>query len=102
MEITMRVSGYACEPNVIELGAAGSRGVTALHIIFDAGWEGMKKTVNWETGAGVMHTPVDESGMVDVPQEALETAGRRRFSVSGTNGQKRIVTGSCTYKVRQT
>lgn len=102
MEIAMRVSGYTCEPSTIELGAAGSRGVAALRISFDDEWENMEKAVNWETGEGVLHTLVGADGLADVPPEALETAGRRRFSVSGTSGKKRIVTGSCTYKVRRT
>lgn len=98
----MHVDGYTCEPSVIELGTAGSCGVVVLHIGFDETWEGMEKTVNWETGATVLHMPVGENGIVNVPPEAMETAGRRRFSVSGTSGRKRIVTGACTYKVRQT
>lgn len=102
MMTDVRVSGYICEPNEIEVGAAGSYGVTKLQFLFDDAWVGLSRRVTWMTKSGKISTLLDLNDCAEVPPEALETAGRRWFSVDGTAEGKKLITARCVYRVRET
>lgn len=102
MMTDIRVSGYICEPNEIEVGAAGSHGVAKLRFQFDDAWDGLSRRVTWMTKSGKIGTLLGLDDCVEVPPEALETAGRRWFSVDGTAEGKQLITARCVYRVRET
>ena len=102
MMTDVRVSGYICEPNEIEVGAAGSYGVAKLRFLFDDAWDGLSRRVTWMTKTGKISTLLDLNDCAEVPPEALETAGRRWFSVDGTAEGKKLITARCVYRVRET
>lgn len=102
MMTDIRVSGYICEPNEIEVGAAGSHGVAKLRFQFDDAWDGLSRRVTWMTKLGKISTLLGLDDCVEVPPEALETAGRRWFSVDGTAEGKKLITARCVYRVRET
>ena len=78
--------------NRLMLGTSHSYGIERLHLILDAGWDGLAVTATFHSPAGLpVRMLMDTDGMVDVPPEATASAGLGKIVISGAaDGVQRI------------
>lgn len=100
--IEVRVNGSYLTCDSATAGVQGESNAAALRITFDAGWDGLAKTVTFWNARGEHETKriltadrledIAASGRVyltPIPGEAMELAGKCRFAIDGYIAGKR-------------
>lgn len=75
-----------------ELLTSGSAAVYRAAFAFDPRWEGFARTAVFRTGEELYEVLLDDSGVCDIPWEALRADGWLYVGVYGTRGGRRLAT----------
>ncbi len=86
----INVNYYSLYPRRIIAGTENSFGFERLELHFSDEWLGLSKSVTFYPIGGEPIT-VEYDGPIDIPREVMSAAGAVRFTVSGRDGERRLV-----------
>ncbi len=86
----INVNYYSLSPRRLIAGTKNSFGFERLELRFSDEWQGLSKSVTFRPAVGEPVT-VEYDGPIDIPREVMSAAGVVRFTVSGCDGERRLV-----------
>ena len=95
------IDTYCADPSALLLGTRGSYGIEQIQFSFGPCWEGLDKIATFRAGTpDAVDAVIPATGVIDVPHEATNTAGRgHALVVRGMSGGVSLYTCNIQYTV---
>ncbi len=86
----INVNYYSLSPRHLIAGTKNSFGFERLELRFGDEWQGLEKSVTFYPADGEP-VSVKYDAPIEIPREVMSSAGVARFTVSGRDGERQLI-----------